>query len=262
MKPLYPIPYANHNIDNLASILGKWPIYCPICDSFSYISHIDAQNLRESCICHRCKSTNRQRQLAIGILEFLKLKKLKDIFKLDINIYNTETGGALHNLLKTHQNYQSSEYFGPKYKSGDIINNTMNQDLMGLSFKNNIFDLVLSSEVFEHIPDPYKAHTEVHRVLKKEGAHIFTVPFYQTGYTDEKRAFVDSKGKLKHLLPPQYHLDGIRPDEGILVYNIFSIEMLGKLDSIGLKTALYLLHKINLGILGNNCTLFIAVKNS
>jgi len=45
---------------------------------------------------------------------------------------------------------------------------------MNLSLKDDIVDVVISGDVFEHIPYPYKAHREVYQVLKKKWkTHIY-----------------------------------------------------------------------------------------
>lgn len=107
--------------------------------------------------------------------------------------------------------------------------------MTNLSLKDDSVDVVISSDVFEHIPYPYKAHREVYRVLKKSGRHIFTVPFYQADFLDEKRAILKNNGTLKHLKKPEYHDEPLRL-EGILAYRIFSLEMLCKLRKIGFVT--------------------------
>jgi SAM-dependent methyltransferase len=186
---------------------------------------------------------------------------MKDFTKLDdFVVYNTETRGAIHETLSSVKNYICSEYLGGSYKSGDIVNNIMHQDLMELSLSNESIDLVLSSDVFEHIPDPYKAHEEVYRVLKKGGRHVFTVPFYQTEFLDEDRAIIDSNGNTVSLKEPVYHGDPVRL-EGTLVYKIFSLEMLVKLQRIGFRTNLYHLYKPLYGILGQNAIVFEAIKS-
>lgn len=48
------------------------------------------------------------------------------------------------------------------------------------------FDFIISSEVFEHIPQPVsRAFDNVHRLLKPGGVLIFTVPYILTGQTIE-----------------------------------------------------------------------------
>ena len=131
---------------------------------------------------------------------------------------------------------------------------------MNLSLSNESIDLVISSDVFEHIPDPYKAHEEVYRILKRGGRHIFTVPFYQTEFLDEDRTILDSNGNTVFLKEPIYHGDPLN-SKGALVYKIFSLEMLVKLRKIGFRTNLYHLYMPLYGILGPNAIVFEAIKD-
>jgi len=48
--------------------------------------------------------------------------------------------------------------------------------ILNLPFKDNTFDYVISSDVIEHTPDPYKATIELIRVLKPGGKLCITVP--------------------------------------------------------------------------------------
>jgi len=165
----------------------------------------------------------------------------------------------VHNQLAKMKHYLSSEYFGPDKISGELVNGIMHQDLMGLSFPSESIDLVLSSDVFEHMPAPYKAHHEVFRVLKPGGRHIFTVPFYQTEFLDEDRTILNDQGEPVFVKDAWYHADPVRP-EGALVFKIFSLEMLVKLRQIGFRTNLYRLFKPSRGILGSNAVVFEAIK--
>jgi ubiquinone/menaquinone biosynthesis C-methylase UbiE len=121
-------------------------------------------------------------------------------------------------------------------------------------------DFVLSADVLEHIPQPYAAHREVYRILKPGGRHIFTVPFYQTRCVDERRAEIDEEGNIRHLLEPQCHSDPVRPAAGILVFTIFSLQMMTELEGIGFETRFYQLFSPWYGILGDNALVFEAVK--
>jgi SAM-dependent methyltransferase len=187
---------------------------------------------------------------------------LNDFPKLkNFVVYNTEAAGPLHNALSGMDNYICSYYYGEEHKSGEIVNGIMHQDLMNLSLSDESIDLVISSEVFEHVADPYKAHQEVYRVLKRGGKHIFTVPFHLTAFLDDQRAIIGDDGEVVYLKEPIFHGDPVstRP-EGVLVFTIFSIEMLTKLAKIGFKTNLFHLWLPKHGILGPNAIVFEAVK--
>ncbi len=230
---------------------------------------IEHDNLRETGRCSHCGAINRQRQLAYVVCASLsavlarRVRSLRELARRDeIVIYNTETGGPLHAVLSKARHYLCSEYVGPEFRSGAVVKGVAHQDLMRLSYPDSSIDLVLSSDVFEHIPQPYVAHREVYRVLRPGGRHIFTVPFYQTEFADETRAALGDDGTCRFIKAPLYHNDPIRPDQGTLVYTIFALEMLLKLDHIGFTTHLYRLHNPLLGILGQNALVFEAVKRS
>jgi SAM-dependent methyltransferase len=152
-----------------------------------------------------------------------------------------------------------SEYFGPTELFGKSHNGVLNIDLMHTPFDNDAFDYIISTEVFEHIPFPYKAFKETHRILKKGGAHIFTIP-YQDKDLDEVRATLDHENKVVHLLEPQYHGDTLRKEEGVLVFTVFSKQMISKLQQIGFTVDVD--HRIDYkhGILGHNNIVFTATK--
>lgn len=48
--------------------------------------------------------------------------------------------------------------------------------ILDIPFQDNTFDVVISSEVIEHVPDPFKAIQELFRVLKPGGTMILTTP--------------------------------------------------------------------------------------
>jgi len=62
-------------------------------------------------------------------------------------------------------------------------------------FDNDFFDIVTMTDVFEHIPQPAKILTEVHRVLKPEGIVFIKVP--NGSFNLSKLALARLFGKLK-----------------------------------------------------------------
>jgi SAM-dependent methyltransferase len=248
-------------LERMALKVRKFPMHCNICGAWT-VAEIISDNFREESRCRVCHASNRKRQIAHILCNSLHsgiVPSLKKFIQQDISVYNTESNGPLHDHLSKMRHYACSEYLGENYSSGELVNHVMHQDLMNLSFEDESFDLVISSDVFEHLPDAYAAHAEVRRILKKGGRHVFTVPFYQTSYQDEIRASTGSDGKIIHHMEPLYHIDPLRP-EGILVYTIFSIEMLVKLSRIGFRTNLYHLYIPRHGILGRNDVIFEAIK--
>lgn len=269
---MYPLRPAAPS--RLESLMVKWRwariAYCLVCGRVGRFA-IEHDNLRETARCSHCGAINRQRQIAYVICASLsevlgrRVTSLRQLAACDgdrIVIYNTETAGPVHAALSKARQYLCSEYVGPEFSSGAVVNGVPHQDLMRLSYPDDSIDLVLSSDVFEHIPRPYLAHGEVYRVLRQGGRHIFTVPFYQTEFADETRAVVQEDGTPLFVKAPLYHHDPIRPNQGALVYTIFALEMLVKLDRIGFTTHLYRLHHPLLGLLGPNALVFEAVKRS
>lgn len=251
------------SIENLLRKIGFGFIYCNVCGGYRKIK-IKTHNLREDCTCKKCKSNSRKRHLAAIILQTINdngFSSLKDIPKdFDCKIYNVESNGALHHYLRHINNYVCSEYFGPYATFGKEKNGVLNVDLMDIPFDENTFDLIVSTEVFEHIPNPYKAFDEIYRILKKGGSHIFTVPYYDERENDEVRSILNEKNEIVHLLEPEFHGDPIRKEEGILVYTIFAKEMIQKLEKIGYTVILNRKRNLKNGILGDNNIVFITTK--
>lgn len=246
---------------------GIAPIRCPVCGRVSSARRF-SDNLRESGLCRHCGATNRNRQLAwvaaraAHEMSGQAVRSLADVStRTDLVVYNTESRGALHDQLVAMPGYRCSEYFGPGHAPGEVVDDVVHEDLTDLSFADGTVDLMLSSDVLEHIPEPYRAHAEVHRVLRPGGHHVFTVPFHPSGHLDQVRARVGSDGATEHLAPPIYHDDPAR-DDSILVFTIFGLEMLVRLAELGFSTRLFRLWRPWLGILGPDGFVFDAVRTA
>jgi SAM-dependent methyltransferase len=256
-QQLYPLnPYINSPkqiaADGLAGV-------CPVCGNHATFSGF-TENLRESGACSLCSSSNRQRQMALLVRRRFNLAPIGPLwFPQGFSLYSAEANGVLHSRLAINSGYVCSEYFGDAYTSGEIVNGIRHEDLQKLSFTGDSFDLVLSSDILEHMPAPYDAHREVFRVLKPGGRHLFTVPFYPLAVKDDVRAVIEN-GEIKYLAEKLYHGDPVRPGEGILVWTIFGVEMMQKLEAIGFEVHAWNLYEPENGIVGNCNTIFEARK--
>ena len=218
------------------------------------------ENQRESGFCWRCGSFNRQRQIARVVrvaFGFPDQGRLR--FADGVAIYNVESRGAIHRALRSNPGYTSSEFFGPEHKSGTYVSGIRHEDLQRLSFADTSFDLVVSSDVLEHLPDPYAAHREIFRVLKPNARHIFTVPYDPGAPKDDIRAQLVGT-TIEYRAQQLYHGDPLHPDQGILVWRIFGREMLSVLREVGFHVTTHELNDLTCGIIGEGATVFEAVK--
>jgi SAM-dependent methyltransferase len=263
---IFPIPSLSwqERADRIAASRGSVPIHCNVCGRWSII-RAASDNFRESLHCGRCGAFNRQRQIAEVLMRNRfssgRQRALTTFARVERDrVYNTEARGALHDTLRAMPGYAASEYFGPGHRGGEMVDGIRHEDLQQLSFPDASFDTVLSCDVFEHVPEPYVAHREIYRVLRPGGRHVFTVPFHAGVSRDEVRARPGADGEPELLAEPVYHGDPQNPELGVLVYTIFSIEMLAKLAEIGFAPEMHRVHSRLSGIYGDNGFVFEAVK--
>lgn len=68
------------------------------------------------------------------------------------------------------------------------------QDIQNLSFEDNYFDILISCETIEHVPNPNIAIKQLHRKCKRNGILILTTPNYFNFY-GLFRIYLRIKGK-------------------------------------------------------------------
>ena len=88
-------------------------------------------------------------------------------------------------------------------------------DCSNTPLKSNSYDTVLSTQVMEHIYDTRKYITECHRLLKKGGFGIFTVPFLWPCHGEPFDYFRFTKYGIEEYFKDQaFQVVEIRPLEG------------------------------------------------
>jgi len=155
-----------------------------------------------------------------------------------------------------------SEFFSDEYRSGQLVKGIRNEDLRATSFADDSLDWVLTSDVFEHIPDPEAAEREVVRILKPGGIYCFTVPLHPRSDTDIVLARPRPDGTTEYLAPPTYHGDPLRP-EGVLVYRVFSVPAMSRrFAQLGATCRTYRLWSKYYGLLGPGCFVHVVKKHA
>lgn len=195
--------------------------------NFLYGPGFPGVNWREQLVCPHTQLNNRSRA-SIHIADmFLNIRD-------DSKIYIMEQTTSMYNYFQSsYKNVIGSEYLGeliqPGYKNEHGIRN---EDVTNLSFENRSIDIILSFDVFEHVPNFKSAFSECHRILTEGGSILFSVPFLPESKKNIIRATLNKNGTVKHNLPPEYHGDPIRK-EGVLCYQHFGWEMLEDLLAAG-----------------------------
>ncbi|MFZ0485897.1 MAG: class I SAM-dependent methyltransferase [Arenicellales bacterium] len=189
---------------------------------------------REGLGCDACGSVSRFRYLARVIMEAFGALDLgydsfsdyaKSLHFRRLRVAEVNGCGALHGYLKLNPELAYSEY-------GSEDPAIPSEDLAHLSYRDREFDLVLTSDTLEHVPELSTALGEIERVLKPGGRHIFTVPVVWDGRKTRRRAELD-RGQVVHLVPPSYHgvWDAQSPDR--LVFHEFGEDALDYLQTPG-----------------------------
>jgi SAM-dependent methyltransferase len=89
-------------------------------------------------------------------------------------------------LLNECNDYSYSQFF-PNVSNGKYNEeNILCADLSNLPFKDNSFDIFLTSDVFEHLWEPAKCLKEIYRVLKPNGIYLMVFPMDRGYHTTEQ----------------------------------------------------------------------------
>lgn len=190
-------------------------------------------NFRESIICPICRLNNRSRFM-LAYLDELIDNDIKDIY-----LYEEVT--SFFRTIKNKYskiNVQGSEYLGPNINSGTLINGIRHEDASNMSFDKDTFDVLISCDVLEHVPDYKKCLAESYRILKQNGKLLISIPFYYNQKDSIQRAELIN-GKLKYLKDEQYHGNPVSA-KGSLVFWDYGWDFLDSIKEANFKDA-YLL---------------------
>lgn len=199
---------------------------------------------KESDFCASCGAKLRARRIASVLLELYPVRgsrvaSLRDwardpsIQQLRIAEINRVDG--LHEALREHPNFAPSDYL-PGEPPGAVVDGVRNEDLCRLTYSDASFDLVITSETLEHVPDLDSALSEIRRVLAPGGRHVFTAPVAPWVAKTFPRARLGDDGEIEHLAQPIHHPAG---DSGYLVFTELGRDFPEILRAAGFETTVH-----------------------
>lgn len=110
-------------------------------------------------------------------------------------------------------------------------------DLQQTELPDNSFDVFISGDVLEHVPDPESAWAEIRRVVKPGGLIISSFPFDPNRATTQVKARLNAEGQIEHLSTPEYHGNPVDPSAGSLVFVLPGWDLLNRFRAAGCSDA-------------------------
>jgi SAM-dependent methyltransferase len=198
---------------------------------------------KESGDCSHCGAKLRARRMAQVVLgcyptgknpvwtlaDWVRAPNIQELRVAEINQID-----GVHTFIKQLPHYSGSDFreTGSPARSAP---ESRSEDLTHLSYQDNSFDLILTSETLEHVPDYMTALRETHRVLAPGGRHIFTVPVLPATRHTYARAIIRPDGSIEDRAARIAHPGG---DWGYPVFTEFGTDLPQILREIGFDTEL------------------------
>lgn len=198
---------------------------CNICGNTDF-RYTTTDHPRENSICLTCRSTSRDRMLVRTLGHCIG-----------------ETGPLATwptcnlTLMETSSYRGTPELFAQKFRHINLVYasvaaHAVQGDLSQLCLRDASLDVLITSDVFEHVRHDEPAWREVYRVLKPNGYLVLQVPCLGEFETTQVR--VDTSGSDDvFLMEPEYHA------ENTLVYRYFGRDLLPRLQAFGFAVVEY-----------------------
>lgn len=221
------------------SVRANQSAYSGLCACCGLHSRFESNHysFREGYACSHCGASTRYRAQADAIVrcfgrtgaDSLKQLVLESTFQ-ECRIYEPGVAGPFRKHFRGLAKYQQS-FFWPDVAPGNERDGVRCENLEQLTFNDECFELVISSDIFEHVRKPMLAFEEIHRVLCRGGAHVFTIPVEHPMQNHTVQRVDVSGNEDVHLLTEHYHGDGAGGRS--LVYNDFGADLINQLNAMG-----------------------------
>ena len=142
--------------------------------------------------------------------------------------------GITRRIAKRLPTAVRSLYF-PDRAPGEVVRDdgAINLDLESMPFADASFDVVITTEVMEHVRHVDRAHREIARCLDPRGTYVFTVPYDPA--LAETWVLIDPETDEPLVHPMHMHGDPGMRDEGIKSYRVFGRDLPDRLREWGLE---------------------------
>ena len=221
-------------VEHFSSVSG----YCSICGTnvqFTVnlqwgggynLQNIPQPNWRERVNCTLCGFNQRFRSSILIINHIAESRNSR--------IWIAEQVTPVYRTLKAlYPNLIGSEY-SPTVSTAKSVHalKILHQDVTNTTFLDNVFDIVCSFDVMEHVAAYHDAISEAFRLLVPGGYFLWPAPMDLSSDTTIVRASFLADSTIVHHLPPEYHGDPLGSG-GSLCYQYFGWDVLDVLRACG-----------------------------
>lgn len=197
-------------------------------------------SLRNGYRCTSCKASLRYQGQADALLRHYAANDAESLAELvsepgfaQLAIWEPGMIGPFRKYLQDLPDYVQSNYW-PDVPPGDLCDGIRCEDVTAVTFPDDSFDLVITSDIFEHVRRPYVGFAELHRVLQPGGRHVFSIPVQEPMPSTTVERVDTSGDEDVYVLEPRYHYG---PNNTLhIVYNDFGRDLVERLSALGFDT--------------------------
>lgn len=229
----------------------RWPGYCPICGS-EVVFESHGPWHRDQLVCGGCGSIPRQRAL------ILVLGIVRPAWR-NTSLWELAPAGPASEMLRRECEAYVGSHFWPDVAPGTAVDGVRCEDVERPSFEDGLLDLVVSSDVFEHVIETDVALAQIARVLRPDGLHVWTTPRYRDRELSASRVTRTPAG-LDHLVPPEYHLDPVDAGGALVTFD-WGRDLEERVEAAsGMATVAFHIESRRHGLLGEFSEVFVSYR--
>lgn len=224
--------------------------------------------LRETLRCQNCAATMRDRQMAYGLLMVIRNRLGQDVADLAsfrrqpegvLRILDSDSFSPINRVLRGLPGYVHTQFVPERNNGEKLSDDSVVVNLEKIPFPASSFDVVMTSDVMEHVENDGVAHHEIFRCLDAGGTYIFTIPYNPCAQgthmltTRTGRVGAESHFFLQKHVHGDPHSNG-----GIVAHRIYGRQLLDDLSAVGFNPEFEIIHQPSHGIYDGD--LFVASK--
>lgn len=209
-------------------LYSRWAMPSRLARDFRTAQVRDAYRRRESMWCSSCGASTRERQLWRALIDHYAddARSAQELVE--------EPGFASLIIAEINRLNAGHEYI--QRVPGVVYSEYPDEDIQALSYETATFDLVITSDTLEHVPNYRLALSETRRVLKSGGRHIFTVPLRPDLPASQDRSGMEP---IHHGVPPAPLALIRRPTDDMLARHDFAWDFVDAVAQSGFEVELH-----------------------